>query len=215
MKTFLALLAMTACLRVEAGSGCRKEDFFPASDTRANIDAIVADPKPEIDRDDEQPWFEFIDVGEKPEPGWRWVYEVSVLRSTAGAFRVSLLRARLPEHDNDPTPGVVDSRELPAALALRLHHGVIPLLSRTHYPQELVTRPPRVVLMGGSWFFATVSQLDGHFGELTGEGKPCDRDTDAGSVRELGRALHDYALHRIDAGGLEAPLERVEANARP
>ncbi len=217
MKTGLALIAMSACLRAGAMPVCPIDDFFPASNTRADIDSVVADPKPEIVHDDERLWFDYIEVGVRIQPGGPGIHEVTVLRNDNGRFRVSVLRARTGPGDGIPSPGVVDSRDLPATLAERLHRGVMPILARTHYAAPLVGREARITCMGGSWFFATVADLPGRYSELTGEARPAAgrQDSDVGSVQALGQALRDYALRRIDADGLEDPLKGVEARAEP
>ncbi len=218
MKSCLALLAMSACLRAPAMPLCPVDGFYPATYPRLYIEAAVADPKPTIGRSDEALWFDFIEVDGRFEPGWQPVYEVALLRSDEGSSRIVLLRAKNGAGLNGPGPGVVDSRELPAALAERIHRGVTPILARTHYPVELVAKKRgagRVACTDGSWIYATVSALDGQFDELVGEARPGSRDSDAGAVLALGQALRDYALHRIDGDALEAPLKLVESHARP
>ena len=218
MKSSLAVMAMTACLRATAAPVCPMGDFYPASYVRSSIDAAVADPKPEIVHDDEHLWFDFIEAGVTIEPDGFGVYEVTVLREDKGGFRVSLLRLKAGASDDFPRPGVVDSRDLPAPLAERLHRGVIPVLARTRYPASLVQLEPRFECMGGgSRLYATVADFGSWFNELAGEAKPAGvkKDSDVGSVQALGQALRDYALRRIDADALEEPLKLVEARAKP
>ena len=219
MKTWVALLAMAACLRAVAMPACPVDGFYPTSGGGAGyIDRAVADPKPKIVRDDEELWFDFIEVDGKFEPGWHSVYEVAVFRNDQGGFRVVLLRARTGADKYSPGPGAVDLRNLPTPLAERLHRGVIPILARTHYSAELVSEEHglvRIACTDGSWIYATVSALGGTFDELVGEARPGSKDSDAGSVQALGQALRDYALRRIDKDGLEEPIKLVEAHAKP
>jgi hypothetical protein len=211
----VAVVAVTACLQATARPVCPIDDFYPASNPRPNIASVVADPKLEIVHDDEQLWFDFIDVDVKAGPGWMWVYEVTVLRNDKGSFRVNLLRARSDKPDGSSGTGVMDSRDLQSTLAERLHRGLIPILARTHYEASFVNADLRFECMGGSSMFATVAEVHGGFTELTGEARPNSKDSDPGSVQAMGRALRDYALHRIDEDGLEEPLKLVEAHARP
>ncbi|MCK9688282.1 hypothetical protein [Scleromatobacter humisilvae] len=218
MKSCLALLAASACLRAAAMPPCPVDGFYPATNPRLYIEAAVADPKPTIGRNDEELWFDFIEVDGRSEPGWQPVYDVALLRGDQGRFRIALLRAKSSAQLNGPGPGVVDSRDLPPALAERIHRGVTPILARTHYPAELVDKKRgagRTACTDGSWIYATVSALDGQFDELVGEARPGSKDSDAGAVLALGQALRDYALHRIDEDALEAPLKLVESHARP
>ena len=215
MKTWLALLATTACLQAAARPVCPTDDFYPASNPRPDIASAVADPKPEIVHDDEQLWFDFIDIDVKAGPGWSWAYEVTVLRNDKGGFRVNLLRARVANPDGSPGAGVTDSRDLQATLAERLHRNLVPILARTHYAASFVNADLRFECMGGSSLFATVAGVHGGFTELSGEARPSSEDSDPASVQAMGRALHDYALHRIDEVGLEEPLKLVEAHANP
>ena len=215
MKTWVAVVAVTACLQAAARPVCPIDDFYPASNPRPDIASVVADPKPEIVHDDEHLWFDFIDIDVKAGPGWSWVYEVTMLRNDKGGFRVNLLRARPANPDGSPGAGVTDSRDLQSTLAERLHRSVIPILTRTHYDASFVNWNARFECMGGSSLFATVGEVHGGFTELTGEARPSSKDSDPGSVQAMGRALHDYALRRIDEDGLEEPLKLVEAHAKP
>ena len=218
MKRALALLATLACLRAMASPTCLVDDFYPTS--RGGTDYVnhaVAEPWPEFVRDDEDAWFDLIEVGGRHESGWQSIYEVSMLRSDKGAFRVALLRARKGAQWNDRGEGVVDARPLPAALALRLHLAVMPILGRVHYAAELLEKGPpnRVECTDGETLYVTVANPGARFDELVGEARPYGKETEAGSVEALGHALRDYALGRIDEHGLEDPLERVEAHSKP
>jgi hypothetical protein len=218
VKTWVALLAMTACLQAAAGSTCPVDGFYPTSGAAGLIvDHAVADPKPEIGRHDETLWFDYVEVGGPQYTGWQSVYEVLVNRDDKGSFRVVLLRAKSGATANDPGPGVVDSRRLPAAIAERLHRGVIPILARTHYPAELLEKdPPNYIqCTDGETVYVTVEETGNRFGELVGEARPYGKNSEAGSVQALGHALRHYALRRIDERGLEAPLKLVEAHAKP
>jgi hypothetical protein len=218
VKRWLALLAMTACLRAAAAPVCPMGEFYPASYVRTSIDSAVAEPKPELVHDHEQRWFDVVEEAVRVDSDLFGVYEVVVVHKDDGTFRVGVLRLKPGTGDDSPRSGVVDSRDLPAPFAERVHRGVIPILARTHYPAPMVQSRPRFECMGGfSRIYATVADIDSWFRELTGEGKPAGvkKESDVGSVETLAQALRDYALRRIDADGLEEPLKLVEARAQP
>jgi hypothetical protein len=218
VKARIALLAMAACVKATAMPLCPVDGFYPSSGAASSyVRGAVSDSEAHWARDDEDPWFDYIEVGGRNEPGWHPVYEVAVVRSARGDFRVLLRRSRDPDRTHAPTPGVVDARELPAALARRAHRGVTLILARTHYPADLLEKrlPRDVACTDGSWIYATVSALDGRLTELVGEARPASKATEAGAVQALGQALRDYALRRVEGTDLEAALKGVEVHARP
>lgn len=217
-KACLGLAAACAATTAAAAAPCDVDGFYPSSGGgRVFMEATIADPQPRIGHAGDTAWFDLVEVGGIVTPGWHAVFEVSLLRGAAGPFTVVLVRAKVGAGLNGPGPAVVDSRALPEAVADRLHRALLPVLARTHYPAGLVKAhdPARIACSDGARVYATVSAVGGAFDALAGEARPGAKDTDAGAVQALGRALREYALGHLDADDLEQALELVEARARP
>ncbi len=212
-----AMLLALACGQASALPDCSLGEFSPIADYHAQLDASIIPPLPRIAAPEEDAYFDYVEVDGRHEPGYYPVYEASVLKSEAGTYRVVLVRVTDDHRDDRRGGAVVHDRALPASLALRLHRGVVPILARTHYAPEHVqeTRSNTSALcLDGEWIQVLVGDIGG-YSELVGGAWAPPRDSEAGAVEALGRALRAFVEHRIGADGLDAPLAAVEAHAKP